>query len=134
MRKIRNILAIIAGLVIGSVVNMSLIMVSGKIIPVPEGVDSTTSEGLASGIHLFEPKHFLFPFLAHALGTLIGAYISTKLSVSKSIINPMIVGLLFLIGGISMIIQLPAPMWFNITDLVLAYIPMAYLGYILEKK
>ena len=134
MRKIRNILAIIAGLVIGSVVNMSLIMVSGKIIPVPEGVDSTTSEGLASGIHLFEPKHFLFPFLAHALGTLIGAYISTKLSVSKSIINPMIVGLMFLIGGISMIIQLPAPMWFNITDLVLAYIPMAHLGYILGKK
>jgi len=134
MRKIRNILAIIAGLVIGSVVNMSLIMVSGKIIPVPEGVDNTTPEGLASGIHLFEPKHFLFPFLAHALGTLIGAYISIKLSVSKSITNPMIVGLLFLIGGISMVIQLPAPMWFNITDLVLAYIPMAYLGYILGKK
>ncbi|HLV52118.1 MAG TPA: hypothetical protein VKY44_09205 [Flavobacterium sp.] len=134
MRIIRNILAVIAGLVIGSVVNMSLIMVSGKIIPPPVGVDTQTTEGLLEGMHLFEPKHFIFPFLAHALGTFVGSWVATKLSVSKNIINPMIVGVLFLFGGISMAVQLPAPLWFDVTDLALAYLPMAYFGYILGKK
>src|SRR5690606_40538131 len=87
MKKFRNILAVISGLVIGSLVNMALIMVSGKIIPLPEGIDNQTTEGLAAGIHLFEPKHFIFPFLAHALGTFVGAFLATKLSNPKSIID-----------------------------------------------
>ncbi len=27
-----------------------------------------------------------------------------------------------------MVLQLPSPMWFNALDLIVAYIPMAYLG------
>ena len=59
---IKNILAVILGFVIGSAVNMGIIMVSGSIIPPPIGADVTTMEGLKASIHLFEPKHFLFPF------------------------------------------------------------------------
>jgi hypothetical protein len=34
-----------------------------------------------------------------------------------------------------MVIQIPgAPMWFNILDLVFAYIPMGLLGYYLASK
>jgi hypothetical protein len=69
----RVLLAITLGLVIGSAVNMGLIMVSGKIIPPPADADVTTMEGLRASLHLFEPKHFVFPFLAHAFGTLVGA-------------------------------------------------------------
>jgi hypothetical protein len=53
---------------------MSIIMISGSVIPPPEGADLTTLEGLKSAMHLFQPKHFIMPFLAHALGTLTGAY------------------------------------------------------------
>ena len=60
---LRNILAVIAGIVIGSVVNMSLINVSGSVIPPSEGADVTTTEGLQAAMHLFEPKHYIFPFL-----------------------------------------------------------------------
>lgn len=135
MKKYRNILATVAGFIIGSVVNMILVAVSGKIISLPTGVNNKTAEGLAAGMHLMEPKHFIFPFLAHALGTFVGAFIATKLSMPKSIIGPMVIGVLFLAGGISMVFMLPnAPMWFNCLDLILAYIPMAYLGYVLGKK
>ncbi len=135
MKKYRNILATVAGFIIGSVVNMILISVSGKIIPLPEGLNNKTAEGLAAGIHLMEPKHFIFPFLAHALGTFVAAFIATKLSSPKTIIGPMVIGILFLAGGIAMVLQLPnAPIWFNCVDLILAYIPMAYLGYVLGKK
>ena len=64
---LRNVLAVIVGILVGSVVNMALINLSSSIIPPPLGVDVTTEEGLKAGIHLFEPKHFIMPFLAHAL-------------------------------------------------------------------
>lgn len=135
MKKYRNILATIAGFIIGSIVNMALVAVSGKIIPLPADLNNNTAEGLAAGMHLMEPKHFVFPFLAHALGTLVGAFIATKLSNPKTIIGPMVIGILFLAGGISMVFMVPnAPMWFNSIDLILAYIPMAYLGYVLGRK
>jgi hypothetical protein len=42
---IRNILAVICGIVIGSIVNMGIITISGSIIPPPNGADVTTLEG-----------------------------------------------------------------------------------------
>jgi hypothetical protein len=47
----------------------------------------------------------------------------------------MMAGILFMLGGISMVIMLPeTPIWFILVDLIGAYIPMAYLGYKLVKK
>lgn len=125
---LRNILALLAGLLLGSLVNGGLIGISGQIIPPPEGVDVTTETGLKAGIHLFEPRHFIFPFLAHALGTFAGALTTVLIAADRKMNLAMIIGLLFFIGGVMMVYLLPAPMWFNITDLVLAYFPMAFLA------
>jgi len=124
-----NFLVVFVALIIGSVVNGGLIAVSGKVIPPPNGADVTTLEGLRASIHLFEPKHFLFPFLAHALGTLVGAFVAAKFARSHRFLCAMIVGCMFLVGGSINVAMLPAPMWFNVTDLVLAYLPMAWLGH-----
>jgi len=124
-----NILAILLGLFIGSFVNMSIINISGSIIPPPLGIDVTTEEGLKNAMPFFEPKHFLFPFLAHAIGTFFGAFITTLISKTYRKTFALVIGLAFLIGGIIMINLVPTPLWFSITDLVLAYIPMAFWGY-----
>jgi len=124
----RNVVAVLAGLIIGSVVNMGLIMVSGSIIPPPAGADVTTLEGLKAALPLFEPKHFLFPFLAHALGTLVGAFVAATIGATRREVLAYVVGVCFLVGGIMNVRMLPAPMWFNATDLVLAYLPMAWIG------
>lgn len=124
---LRNIIALVIGFLIGSLVNMALIMTSGSIIPPPNGIDVTTMEDLKANMHLFEPKHFLFPFLAHALGTFIGAYTASKIAYHKMPIA-IIIGALFLVGGIINVITLPSPIWFTIVDLVGAYLPMAYFA------
>lgn len=131
---LRNVLAVIAGLIVGSLVNGSLIMISGSVIPLPEGADTSTTEGLKAAIPLFEPKHFLFPFLAHALGTLVGAFIATKIAPNYGFKPAMVVGLFFLAGGIMMVFTVPTPTWFTLLDLVGAYLPMAYIGWLLAKK
>lgn len=124
----KNILAIIAGIFIGMIVNMGLIMISGQIIPIPEGVDNTTTEGLVAGMHLFEPKHFIMPFLAHALGTFVGAFVAAKLAASHQIKFAIAIGVFFLLGGIASVFMLPSPTWFTVLDLGLAYIPMGLLA------
>jgi len=125
---IRNTLAVLAGIVIGSMVNMGLIMISGSVIPPPNGADVTTSEGLKASMHLFEPKHFLFPFLAHALGTFAGAFVAALLAASHKMKFALGIGVFFLIGGITSVFMLPSPVWFTVTDLVGAYLPMGYLA------
>ncbi len=116
------------GALIGGMVNMGIIMISGSIIPPPNGADVTTVEGLKASIHLFEPKHFIFPFLAHALGTFVGAWLAAWIAASHKMRFAIGIGILFLIGGITNVFLLPSPLWFNVLDLVGAYIPMAYLA------
>lgn len=125
---LKNVIAVIAGIVVGSIVNMSLVMVSGSIIPPPEGIDPSDMESLKAGMHLFEPKHFIFPFLAHALGTLVGAFVTAKLAATNKIKFAFGVGGWFLLGGILAVTMMDAPLWFNALDLIAAYIPMAYIG------
>ena len=132
---IRNILAVLAGAIFGSTLNMGIIMISGSIIPPPEGADVTTTEGLKEAMHLFQPKHFIMPFLAHALGTLAGALLAGLIAVSHKMYFALGIGVFFLIGGIYSVFLFPSPTWFTILDLVGAYIPMGYIaGKLVIKK
>ncbi len=125
---VKNILAVIAGIIIGMIVNMSLVMIGGKVIPPPAGVDVMNSESLKASMHLFEPRHFIFPFLAHALGTLVGAFVASLIAASHKMKIALGIGVFFLLGGIAASFMIPAPTWFVILDLVGAYIPMGWLG------
>ena len=108
---------------------MGIIMISGSIIPPPSGADVTTMEGLKASMHLFEPKHFIFPFLAHALGTLSGAFLTALIAANHKMKFALGIGAFFLVGGIINTFMLPSPTWFTVLDLVGAYIPMGWLGW-----
>ena len=132
---LKNILAIIAGIIIGSVVNMGIIMISGSIIPPPNGADVTTSEGLKASMHLFQPKHFVLPFLAHSLGTFSGALIAAIIAANHKMKFALGIGVFFLAGGIASVFMLPSPTWFTVLDLLGAYLPLAYFaGKLIVKK
>ena len=126
---LRNILPVFARAPVGSLVNTAFVMLSGSILPPPAGSDATTIEGLKASMHLFEPKHFIFPWLAHAIGTLVGAYLAALMGASGKLRLALIVGVLFMIGGIINVTMLPSPVWFSVLDIAGAYIPMAYLGW-----
>jgi hypothetical protein len=125
---VRNVLAVLVGVFVGGLVNMGLILAGPLVIAPPAGVDMTTAEGLQAGLALLEPRHFVFPWLAHALGTLIGAWLAARLAVSHHQRLALVVGVVFLAGGIMAATMIPAPTWFLALDLVGAYLPMAWLG------
>ena len=134
MKTLRNILAVLIGLTIGSLINGAIISISSAVIAPPSGVDIKTYEGLKSGLHLLEPKHFIFPFLAHAMGTFMGAISATIIAATNKLKFAMFIGILFLMAGIANVMMLPAPIWFNISDLILAYIPTAFFAFKLANK
>lgn len=112
---------------------MALIIASPRIIPPPEGVDVMDAESIANSIHLFEPKHFVFPFLAHAIGTLTGALLAFLVAGSYRSVFAYVIGVIFLAGGIANCFMIPAPAWFIALDLAAAYIPMAWLATLLGR-
>lgn len=130
---VKNVLAVIAGIAIGSIVNMGIITIGAKIIPPPVGMDSTDPASIAKSMHLMKPVNFMTPLLAHALGTLVGAYIATRLSTSKHMGFGLGIGAWFLIGGVAAVAMIGGPTWFKATDLLL-YLPMGYLGWKLASK
>ncbi|MBX3277575.1 MAG: hypothetical protein KF868_06175 [Acidobacteria bacterium] len=127
----RNILAALAGVVFGSLVNIGLVNIGPSVVPIPEGADVSTMENLRDSMKLFTPVNFIFPFLAHALGTLAGAFVAARFAASHSMKFAIGIGVFFLLGGIAAATMIGGPLWFIIADLVLAYIPMGYLGAVL---
>lgn len=124
---LKNILAVIAGWIGGSAVNMALIQVGYSLYPL-EGIDPNDMDALAELMPTLGAEHFIFPFLAHALGTLVGAAIAAMIASTHKMRMALIVGVIFLLGGIAVNYMLPGPTWFAALDILLAYIPMAWLG------
>ena len=130
---IRNILAVIIGWFVGGAVNMGIVMLGHKVMPIP-GIDPNDMEALTNALHTLGGEYFIFPFLAHALGTLVGATATGFIAATHKLKLALVIGFLFLLGGIAACFMIPAPTWFIVLDLVVAYLPMAWLGGKLTEK
>jgi len=124
---LKNILAVIIGWLGGSIVNMGLIKTGHTLFPI-EGIDLNDMKALVDVMPTLESEYFIFPFLAHALGTLVGATIAGLIAASHKMKFSLLIGGLFLLGGIIVNYMLPGPTWFAAVDILIAYIPMAWLG------
>ncbi|MEM1068566.1 MAG: hypothetical protein AAGI63_06710 [Planctomycetota bacterium] len=125
----RKILAVVLGLVVGSVVNMALVTLSSKIYPLPSGVDPSDMEsfrlhieenGLATGA-------WLIVLAAHAGGSLVSGLVCGLIAKKAWVSVGIGLGAFWMCGGIYMLTILPSPMWFAASD-VLLYVPAAIAG------
>ena len=85
-------------------------------------------ESIKANFDKFTTKHYIVPFLAHALGSIAGVVVGCSIAASHKFKIAMGLGIFHLLGGIAAAVMIPAPLWFIVVDLVLAYIPMAWLG------
>jgi hypothetical protein len=125
----QNILATVTGLVLGAILNSLLVELGPRLIPVPAGLDMSSMEGIRRSMPQLPAANFLFPWLAHALGTFGGALFASRLAAGGSKGPAVVIGVFFLAGGIAMVAAVAGPLWFLLLDLGLAYLPMAWLGY-----
>jgi hypothetical protein len=121
---LRNILAVLVGTVVCMVLNGVLLGMMMKLNPAPAGFDPN----VVATYSVLEAKHLMGPFIAHAIPSLVGGLIAALLAVSHRMTLALVVGGIHLVGGIAAAIMIPAPAWFIALDLVVAYLPMAWLG------
>jgi len=129
---LRNLIALVLGVLSSGTANMSLIKLGGKLLPPPPGVDVNDIASINAHIGEYTVAQLMMPFLAHALGTLLGAFLAARIAASRQLFLALIVGALGLLGGAMAVHMIPnSPLWFDILDLGFAYIPMALLGWLL---
>ena len=130
LRILCNIGAGLAGLILGGLANGAIIAGGAAALPPPPGVDIKDIVSINAHIGEYSVLQLSVPFAAHAIGTLMGAYIATLLAVSQKLTIAMIIGVMFLVGGVMAVMMIPnCPLWFSALDLSVAYLPMGWLGW-----
>lgn len=130
---LRNILAVLAGVVLASSVVFGIESIGHLIYPLPEGLDSNDYEELKAYIPMMPFGAFLFILLAHSFGAFFGSFLSSKIAKSSKFVCGYITGMIILCFSILNIFMIFHPIWFAITDIVL-YFPVTYFGAKLGSK
>ena len=121
---IRNVLAVVAGAVVCIGLNGLLLGVMMNALGTPQGFDPNSP----STYHLLEARHYLSPFVAHAVPSLIGGLIAAAIAATRKLTCALVVGGLHMLGGIAAAFIIPTPAWFVALDLIVSYMPMAWIG------
>lgn len=131
MQIVKKTLAVILGLVIGSVFIGLVEKVNSTMYPLPEGVDTSNMEAFKAFVASLPPQAFILIFIGHICGALVGGLVAW-LIVRSTIIPSMIVGALFTVAGLFNLFTISHP-WWMWTEVAL-YMPAAYLGTRLFKR
>jgi hypothetical protein len=127
MKILKACLAIIIGIITGSLVNAGLIFLSNAAFGAPEGMDLLDAESVKAHANELTTANFVGTLLAHQMGTLVGALVAAMIAPMRKMIFSIGIGVWFLLGGIYACSLIPAPTWFIIADFAL-YIPFAFIG------
>ncbi len=133
-KTIYTILWVVLSVVFGSLINGLIIYIAPLLIKYPAGVSFETEASTIESMKLLHPIHFVIPFVAHALGTFISTLLMAIYIKSKYLMVAFIISVLYLVAGIMNVMMYPSPIWFVVLDLLVAYIPMGYIGAIIGFK
>ncbi len=127
MILIRNILAIIIGLITGMAVNMSLVMLNAKVLfPMPEGATMDDPEQLNAWVATLPAAAFFVVLAAHLGQSFVGAFVAARLGASEPMLLALTIGLASLAGGIMAMMSIDGPAWL-IVEMPL-YLVVAWLA------
>ena len=108
---LRNIAAVITGLVVGMIVNLALIQLNTVFFPLPDGVDMTNTAQMKEAIQGMSAAAWILVIAAHLGQAFVGGWVAARLGASRRMMLAMIVGVLSLAGGIANALMLSAPVW-----------------------
>jgi hypothetical protein len=127
MRMIWSVLALLSGAVAGGLL-ITLLEYAGHIaFPLPVQVDWSDSAQVAAVLAARPAGALLAVWLAHALGTALGAWCAARFAPRAPLAHGLLIGLLFWIGGIANLAALPHPAWFWVLELP-SYPVAAWIG------
>ncbi len=108
---LRNIGAVIAGMIVGMVLNITIIMINLIFFPMPEGLSMQDQEGFSAWAKTLPETAFILPMVAHLAQAFGGGWLAARIGASHPMVLAMIVGVLSLGGGISNALSMEIPTW-----------------------
>ena len=112
---IRNIAAVVIGVVVGASINMGIGLLNVQIFPLPEGMSLMTiaddPEALEAWISSLPQTAFILVLVAHLSHAFFGGYVAAFISKRNVMCVAMVVGSLTLVGGLLNMAELSAPLW-----------------------
>ncbi|NOU45444.1 MAG: hypothetical protein HOO86_00090 [Bacteroidales bacterium] len=123
---IRNILAILSGIVFGMLAIGIFESIGHTLFPVPQDIMQTAENQDTEALFaLISPQMLLFVLLAYLLGSFFGGLITSL--ISKRIMSSIITGGVIMLGGVINLFMIPHPMWFILVSFVV-FIPFAFIA------
>ena len=131
----RNILAVILGVIVANVVFFLGSLAADRFYPTPpELMDPQTPEATALRVATAETNGLVLVILAGGLGGLVGGFVGAKVAKGRTIaVSSAIGGLLSLWAVYSFYVFYPARLWFPIGMLV-AFLASTYVGGFIASK
>ena len=111
MHVIRNISAVVVGLVIGMAFNMAMVVLNTALHPMPAGVGFDDPEGMAAYIATLPLMALVLVLMAHVGQAFFGGLVAAVISGNASMVVAMIVGVLSMLAGIANMLSMPLPAW-----------------------
>lgn len=109
---IRKILAVVAGMIVGSVGVWIIERLGHALYPFPAGLRPDDLEGFKSYVESLPFMGKFIVILGYALGASLSGFISTKVAKDGKPTAAIICGIIFIFFTIYNMIMLPTPIWF----------------------
>jgi len=108
---IRNVTAVVVGLIVGMAANMALVHLNVTLFPMPEGVTFEDTKGMATYMATLPLQAFLLIIVAHLGQAFVGGWVAARISTDQPMAVALIVGGLSLVGGVVNMMMMPLPWW-----------------------
>jgi len=127
MFHVKNILSVLAGLVVALIIIYTFELFGQLFFPPPTEIDIKSSEAMRELMKNASIGSLIVVLIAYALGSFAGGVAASIIAVNNKSTFAMIVGGLLMVASIINMFMLYHPVWFMILSLLI-YIPFAYLG------
>lgn len=130
---LRKILAVLGGLVSGSLVISLVEMIARQLHPVPAGMKMDDLAAMAEHAGKAPLSAQIVVLIGYALGAITAGYIATLIAKDEKKIYALLCAALFFISTIINLSMIATPVWFWVIALLL-WTPLALFGYKLALK
>lgn len=127
-----KILAVVAGILVTSIVVGLVQQMGHYLYPLPAGADPNDPEAIKSYVETAPFLAVFFVIISYAMGALFGGFFSTKIADDGKPVYAVVIGVIFLIISVYMMTVIPSPVWFWI--LGIAVWSLVLVGYRLALK
>ena len=123
----RSVLAELVGAIVAVGLISGIEAISSAVYPMPPGLDLHDHAAMREYAHSLPIGAFLFVLAAWAIGPCVGAWVAARIAGRARLVHGLIVGALFLAGGIMTMLMIPHPVWMWVGGIA-ALAGSSYLG------